>query len=103
MKLDLTQRGTGVVLRIQAVPGARRNGILGLRNRALRVAVTQVAEKGKANQALIAVLAKQFGLRKSQIAIIAGEASSQKQLYIDAITAAGLQQQIEQIVQSASG
>ncbi len=99
MKLDLIQRDGGVVLRLQAVPGSRRNVILGIRNGALRVAVTQVAEKGKANKALIAVLAKQLGLRKSQFTLLVGDTSPQKQFYVDSITASELRERIAQKIE----
>lgn len=44
--------------------------------------VTQAPEKGKANKAIIAVLAEALGLRKSQIELLTGEASSQKRLLV---------------------
>ncbi len=96
MKLELQERDGGVVLRVQAVPGSRRNAVLGIRNGALRVAVTQVAEKGKANKALIEVLAKQLGLRKSQITLMSGETSPQKQYFVDSITVSELRERIDQ-------
>ncbi len=102
MNLELRQRDCGVVLKLQAVPGSRRNAILGVRNGALRVAVTQVAEKGKANKALIDVLAKQLGLRKSQITIIAGESSALKQFFVDSISMQNLREQIDQHLESGA-
>jgi uncharacterized protein len=100
--LELQQRDGGVVLRLQAVPGSRRNAILGVRNGALRVAVTQVAEKGKANKALIAVLAKQLGLQKSQIAIIAGESTPKKQILVASISMQKLRERIDEHLESGA-
>jgi uncharacterized protein (TIGR00251 family) len=84
--LDLKQHDGGVVLKVIAVPGSRRNAILGVRNGSLRVTVTQAPEKGKANRALIDVLAKQLGLRKSQISLVRGETATQKQFVISDVT-----------------
>jgi len=42
------------------------------------VSVTAVPEKGKANQAIIALLAKVLKLPKSNIEILSGETQSQK-------------------------
>ena len=98
MNLELRQRDGGVVLRLQAVPGSRRNAILGIRNGALRVSVTQVAEKGKANKALVDVLAKQLGLRKSQITIVAGETTARKQVFVDAMTVSELVKCIDRLL-----
>ena len=82
MRIDLQQRPQGVVLRIRAQAGARSNQIRGSQDGALKVAITQVAEKGKANKAILELLAKQLDLRKSQLEIISGETSSQKQVLV---------------------
>jgi uncharacterized protein (TIGR00251 family) len=100
MQLEFTPRGDGVLLRVQAVPGARRNAILGVRNGALRVAVTQVAEKGKANKALIGVLAQELGLRPGQIALFRGAGSPQKLFLFRAMTDARLLQLIRDCLES---
>ena len=39
----------------------------------LKVCVTQAAEKGKANKALVELLGKALSLRKSQIELLSGE------------------------------
>ena len=80
--IDLEKRGDGVVLPVKAHPGARRNEIRGVQNGMLRVSVTQAPEKGKANKAIVAFLAKELSLRKAQIELISGETSSQKRFLI---------------------
>ena len=50
----------------------------------LKVAVTAVPEDGKANRALIALLAKQWKLPKSAITIEAGAGERRKLLLIEA-------------------
>ena len=68
----------GTILPVRAHPGARRNEIRGVQDGMLKVSVTQAPEKGKANKAVIELLAKKLGLKKSQIELIAGETSHQK-------------------------
>jgi len=80
--IELHMSEDGVVLPIKAQPGARRSGIRGEHDGALRVSVTQVAEKGKANAAIVAVVAGQLGLRKSQIRLLSGQTSSRKKLLV---------------------
>ena len=75
---------------MRAQPGGRRNEIRGLQQGMLKVSVTQVAEKGKANKALVDVLCRQLGLRKSQIELVSGDTSRQKRFLIREITAAEL-------------
>jgi hypothetical protein len=85
--IDIQSHLQGATLAVRAMPGARKSEVRGEQDGALKVSVTQVAEKGKANKAIIAVLAKQLGLRKSQIQLIAGDTSSKKRFLIVGITA----------------
>jgi uncharacterized protein (TIGR00251 family) len=80
--LSLEERKQGVVLPVRAHPGSRRNAILGEREGALRVAVTAAPEKGKANQAIIALLSETLGIPKSAIKLAAGETSQHKRFVI---------------------
>ena len=47
--IELTEHSEGVVLPVRAQAGASKNGIRGEQNGMLKVSVTQIAEKGKAN------------------------------------------------------
>ncbi|HBF30052.1 DUF167 domain-containing protein [Rhizobium sp.] len=49
----------------------------------LKVRVSDVPEKGKANKALIAFLAKRIGVAKSSITLVSGDTARQKILRID--------------------
>ncbi|MBS0208602.1 MAG: DUF167 domain-containing protein [Planctomycetes bacterium] len=85
----------GAVLAVKAQPGARRNGIVGLRNGALRVAVTQAPERGKANRAIIEVLADELELRRGQIELLSGDTSAEKRFLIAGVTAEELSRRVE--------
>ena len=92
--IDLEQRANGVTLPVKAQPGAKRNGITGVHAGQLKVSVTQAPEKGKANQALIEVLADCLSLKRSQISLVSGETSGQKKFLITDITLPDLQARI---------
>src|SRR5436190_7873756 len=83
--IELTDHPEGVVLPVRAHAGAGRNAIRGEQNGMLKVSVTQIAEKGKANKSLVDVLAKGLGLKRSQIELIAGETQPQKRFLIRGI------------------
>jgi uncharacterized protein YggU (UPF0235/DUF167 family) len=85
----------GAVLLVRAHAGARRNGILGQRSGMLQVSVTQAPEKGKANYAIIAVLADELSLRKSQFELVSGPTSPQKRFLVRDITSAELRTRVE--------
>jgi hypothetical protein len=92
--IELEQTAHGIVLPVHAQPGARKNAILGTHAGRLKVAVTQAPEKGKANQALVKVLADELGLKRSQIELIAGETSGQKRFLISGIDLAVLRDRL---------
>lgn len=95
MTLALETRGDGVVLPVKAQAGARKNGLCGVHNGELRVAVTQAAEKGKANKAILELLADRLDLRRGQLELIAGELSAHKRVLVRAIDAEALRRAIE--------
>ena len=84
--IQLAEHPDGVLLSVKAQAGGRKNAIRGEQNGMLKVSVTQVAEKGKANKSLIEVLAKGLGLKRSQIELIAGETQSQKRFLIRGVS-----------------
>lgn len=89
--ITLAQHEDGCVVSVRAQPGARRSGILGTQQGALKVAVTAPAEAGKANQALLEVLREQLGLRRSELELISGHSSRVKRLLIRGRTVAEVQ------------
>ena len=77
-ELDLTPIPGGTRLRLRVKAGAKTTAIAGVRAGALKLSVTAAAEKGKANRAVVALLADALGLPRSAIAIAAGKASQDK-------------------------
>jgi uncharacterized protein (TIGR00251 family) len=76
--LELTETDGGTRLRLRVKPGARKNGVLGVHDGALRVGVTAAPEKGKANRAVLEALADALDLAPSSLEILSGHASSDK-------------------------
>jgi len=70
-----------IYLRIKLSPKSSQNAILGPmkdEHNTLKVAVTAVPEKGKANSALIKLLSKEYKVAKSNIKILSGHTSQIK-------------------------
>lgn len=93
--IQLVDHPDGVVLPVRAQPGARANAVRGLHRGALKVAVTQVAEKGKANKALQRLLCKILALRRSQLVLLGGDTSADKQFLVRDITRRELLRRVE--------
>lgn len=72
---------------MRLTPKAARDRVAGLADEAdggvvLKVAVTAVPENGKANAALIKLLAKEWKLAKTTIAVVAGATDRRKTLLV---------------------
>ncbi|MBY6159768.1 DUF167 domain-containing protein [Mameliella alba] len=79
---DLSDLATpGTMLAVRVTPKASRNAVL-RDGDDLRVTVTTVPEGGKANAAVIKLLAKALGIPKSRLELVRGETSRDKQFRI---------------------
>lgn len=92
--IELAARDDGVLLPVRARAGARRTTICGEQSGALKVTVTQAPERGKANLAISRLLAKELGLKKSQIELVAGTTAPQKKFLIHEISIEELSKRI---------
>jgi hypothetical protein len=88
----------GFVIEVRAQPGARRNEVRGVHRGALKMSVTQIAEKGKANHAIRDLLARTLHLNRSQVELLQGSTTSQKRFLIRGLDADQLQQRLQQAV-----
>lgn len=100
MDIDLHRTDDGILLPVQAQPGARRNEIAGIHDGRLKVAVTQVAEKGKANRELIKLLARSLRVPKSRVRLASGTTSSRKTVCISGMTLEDIRQRLGDILDS---
>jgi uncharacterized protein (TIGR00251 family) len=94
IKLEETAHGVIVPIRVKA--SARRNGIAGEHEGALRIDVTAVPEKGKANHAVIEVLAEALGVSKSSIELIGGATSPQKRFLVAGMNINDVERRLQQ-------
>ncbi|MGH6892633.1 MAG: DUF167 domain-containing protein [Dongiaceae bacterium] len=77
----------GVRVRLKVAPKAKRNQIGGLLDepdggKALKVAVTAAPEDGKANAAVVALLAKEWSVAKSAVSVVSGATDRRKVMEI---------------------
>src|SRR5689334_9809378 len=84
--IPLTVHGNEILLPVRAQPGAKRTGVIGEHGGRLKVAVTAIAEKGKANEALLDAVADAFELKRSQVTLVSGQTSNQKVFRLTAVS-----------------
>ena len=97
----------GVRIAVRLTPKASRNAITGIAeagqgDAVLKVMVTAVPEAGKANEALIKLLSKEWGVPKSSISLVAGATDRNKILHI-AGDAGDLMARLSQILGQTGG
>ena len=93
--IELTAHAEGCVIAVRAQPGARRNGVVGEQNGALKVAVTAPPDKGRANKAIEEVLAEAFGLKKSQVELVSGPTSRDKRFLLRGVSVEETQRRLQ--------
>jgi hypothetical protein len=91
----VTPHPRGAVLGVKAQPAAKKDAILGERAGALRVAVTAAPERGRANDAIVELVAAALKLKRSQISLLTGETSRDKRLLIEGITPDDLKARVD--------
>ncbi|MCD4657868.1 MAG: DUF167 family protein [Planctomycetes bacterium] len=80
MTSPIEKKNDCILLHVRIVPKADSNKIMGLHDGMLKVLVTTVPEKGKANAALIKLVAKTLGIAKTSIKLVSGETARNKVL-----------------------
>ena len=76
--LELTPCPGGTRLRLRVKAGAKKTAIVGIHGGALKVSVAAAPERGKANRAVLKLLAEVLGLAPSDVAIVSGKSSHDK-------------------------
>jgi uncharacterized protein (TIGR00251 family) len=79
---------------VHAQPGAKQAALRGLHGDAVKIAVKEAAQDGKANAAIAAFVAKELGLSKSSVEVASGHTSRSKRLFIRG-AAADIRRRIE--------
>jgi uncharacterized protein (TIGR00251 family) len=77
-ELEIMETGEGVRLRLRVKPGARTDEISATYAGALKVSVTAPPERGRANAAVAALLARALGVSRSKVVVTSGHSSQDK-------------------------
>jgi len=96
--IALSDHADGVVLPVRAQPRARRNAIVGEHAGSLRVAVTAPPEDGRANAAVVELLAESLQVKRSQIELLSGATSRSKAFLLRGISSAELAARIKSLI-----
>ena len=81
---------------VKVVPGSSRNQIVGWLGDALKIKVTAPPENGRANEAVVELLATTLGIGTADISIESGHSSPSKVLAITGIDDEGIERALGQ-------
>jgi uncharacterized protein len=73
-------------LNVKVVPGSSRDQIVGWLGDALKIKVMAPPEKGRANEAVVEILAEKLGISTDDIEVVSGHSSTSKVIAITALT-----------------
>lgn len=80
------ETGLSARLHVKVVPGASQTEVSGWLGDALKIRVAAQPEKGKANAAVVLVLAKSLGLLEKNISVLSGKTSQHKVVEIQGLS-----------------
>ena len=86
--IPLTETATGVSFAVRVQPRARKSAVTGVHDNALKIGLSAPPLEGRANAALIELLADLLQVSRSRISILTGEQSRQKVVRVSGMTAA---------------
>ena len=87
--------GAGSSINVRVQPRASRNRVAGYRDGKLRVGVTAPPHDGRANAALLDLLADTLGIAKSRLSIVRGLTARDKVVAVEGLTAGDVQRLLE--------
>jgi uncharacterized protein (TIGR00251 family) len=88
--------GPSTRLRLRVSPGARSNAIVGRHGESWKVRVTAAPEGGKANDAVLRLLAERLELPGQSVTLVSGPASRNKIVELSGIDAAEAERRLGQ-------
>jgi uncharacterized protein YggU (UPF0235/DUF167 family) len=77
---------TRVLLRLRVVTGARHSEVVGRLGEAWKVRVDAVAERGRANDEVVRLLARALGLPRQAVRIVRGHTANDKLVEVEGVS-----------------
>jgi uncharacterized protein (TIGR00251 family) len=82
-------------LRLRVSPGARRTELVGRHGDGWKVRVSAPPEGGRANDAVVDLLAERVGVSRSAVTIVSGHSSREKVVRMDGVDQAEIERRLE--------
>ena len=89
-----TPAAPGAVLRVRVQPRASRDEVLGWRDDALRVRVGAPPLDGRANDAVVRLIARAAGVPRAAVRVVGGERSRDKLVSVQGLSVTALRERL---------
>lgn len=90
--IEMIEKENSITFTIRVVPRASKSEIAGEMDGNLRVRISASPVDGAANEGVVRLLAKAFGVAKTNVSILSGQTSKTKRIRIDAATSRQLRE-----------
>lgn len=87
-----------VSLQVKVVPGASRTRVAGRYGDGIKVQVAAAPERGRANEAVVELIAQWLGVKAWQVRIVSGQTQPRKVAAIAGLSKEALAEKMEQLV-----
>lgn len=99
--MEIVLNDDDVLFYVRVAPKAKKPAVGGKHDGALKVAVSEPPDQGKANAAVVRAVAKHLGLRRADVEIVSGLTSRRKRLRVKAVDGSALAAQLQQLAGNA--
>jgi uncharacterized protein len=86
--IEIRDTAAGATFAVKVHPRARKNGIAGELDGALKISLTAPPVEGKANDACVEFLAKLLSVPRSSVTILSGESNRRKVILVAGLSGA---------------
>jgi uncharacterized protein len=87
--------GDSVVVRVHVQPGAGRTAVVGRHGDALKIRVAAPPQGGRANDAVVALLAEVLGAPAAAVSLVSGASSRSKRIRVTGVAPADVDRRLE--------
>lgn len=96
--IRLDEHAEGTIIWVRVRPAARRSAITGIHADQLKVAVASPPDRGRANEALVKLVAECFKIAPSRVEIVSGATSRTKRVLVRQLTAADVRRTLNDVI-----
>jgi uncharacterized protein len=97
---DIEAEGT-VLLRLHVQPGAGRSAVVGRHGDALKLRIAAPPVGGRANQAVLELLASTLGAKPADVELVGGDSSRSKRARVKGVEIDDLKRRLETAIENA--